>query len=68
MNTVKGSFYILFQSYKKKNIIFWSILFSIVLLTFFIDTFFWAILVFFRHYDFYSSLYLLQYNGIKVVK
>lgn len=40
MNTVKGSFYVLFQSYKKKNIIFWSILFSIVLLSFFLDTFF----------------------------
>ncbi len=40
MNLVKGSFYVLFQSYKKKNIIFWSILFSIVLLSFFLDTFF----------------------------
>lgn len=61
MNTVKGSFYILFQSYKKKNIIFLSILFSIVLLTFFIDTFFgqylfsFAITISIPFYIFYSS-------------
>ncbi|MFJ7667566.1 hypothetical protein ACIQXI_10670 [Lysinibacillus sp. NPDC097195] len=40
MKTVQGSLYVLFQSYKKSNIIFWSILFSIILLSFFIDTFF----------------------------
>ncbi|MFJ5765024.1 hypothetical protein ACIP9C_06670 [Lysinibacillus sp. NPDC093210] len=40
MKTVQGSLYVLFQSYKKSNIIFWCILFSIVILSFFIDTFF----------------------------
>ncbi|MEQ6355029.1 hypothetical protein ABNX05_10415 [Lysinibacillus sp. M3] len=40
MNTVKGSLYVLFQSYKKQIITFWCILFSIVLLSFFLDTFF----------------------------
>jgi len=40
MNTVKGSLYVLFQSYKKQIITFWCILFSIALLSFFLDTFF----------------------------
>ncbi|KOS62774.1 hypothetical protein FJQ98_06780 [Lysinibacillus agricola] len=40
MNTVKGSLYVLFQSYKKQIITFWCILFSIVLFSLFIDTFF----------------------------
>ncbi|MEK4229037.1 hypothetical protein [Solibacillus sp. FSL H8-0538] len=37
MNIVKGSFYVLFLSYKKQNIIFWSIITSIVLLSFFLN-------------------------------
>ncbi|QDQ01860.1 hypothetical protein FOH38_15960 [Lysinibacillus fusiformis] len=61
MNTVKGSFYVLFQSYKKKNIIFWSILFSIVLLSFFLDTFFgkyisFVITISIPVYIFYSTM------------
>jgi len=40
MKIVYGSLYVLFQSYKKSNIIFWCIVFSIVILSFFIDTFF----------------------------
>ncbi|WP_155590357.1 hypothetical protein [Lysinibacillus cavernae] len=61
MNTIKGSFYILFQSYKKQNIIFWSILFSIVLLSFFLDTFFgqyisFAITISIPVYIFYSLM------------
>lgn len=40
MNVLKGSLYVFFQSYKKKNIIFWSILFSIIFLSYFIDSFF----------------------------
>lgn len=40
MNVLKGSFYVFFQSYKKENIIFWCILFSIVFLTIFLDLFF----------------------------
>lgn len=40
MKTVQGSLYVLFQSYKKSNIIFWMIVFSIVSLSFFIDAFF----------------------------
>ncbi|WP_285394517.1 hypothetical protein [Lysinibacillus sp. fls2-241-R2A-57] len=39
MKTVKGSFYILFQSYKKQIITFWCILFSIVLFSLFLDNF-----------------------------
>ncbi|KOY82802.1 hypothetical protein I6G82_12645 [Lysinibacillus macroides] len=61
MTTLKGSFYILFQSYKKQNIIFWSILFSIILLSFFLDTFFgqfvsFAITISIPVYIFYSSM------------
>lgn len=61
MNTMKGSFYILFQNYKKHNIIFWSILFSIVLLSFFLDVFFgqyisFAITISIPVYIFYSSM------------
>ena len=61
MNTMKGSFYILFQSYKKHNIVFWSILFSIVLLSFFLDAFFgqyisFAITISIPVYIFYSSM------------
>ncbi|MEO4053930.1 hypothetical protein [Solibacillus sp. CAU 1738] len=37
MNTLKGSLYIFFQSYKKQNIVFWIILLSIVLFLIFID-------------------------------
>jgi len=40
MNIIKGSFYVLFQSYKKQIMIFWSILFSIILFTLFLDNFF----------------------------
>lgn len=40
MNSVKGSFYVLFQSYKKRNIIFWCNLFIIIGFTFFINAFF----------------------------
>lgn len=40
MNTVKGSLYVLFQSYKKQIITFWCILFSIVLFSLCIDAFF----------------------------
>ncbi|UPW84294.1 hypothetical protein [Lysinibacillus sp. Ag94] len=40
MNTVKGSLYVLFQSYKKQIITFWCILYSIILFSLFIDTFF----------------------------
>lgn len=40
MNTVKGSLYVLFQSYKKRFIIFWCIQLSIVLSSLFIVTFF----------------------------
>ncbi|MEX3744352.1 hypothetical protein [Lysinibacillus xylanilyticus] len=40
MNTVKGSFYVLFQSYKKQIMTFWCILFSIVLFSLFLDNFF----------------------------
>ena len=40
MNTIKGSLYVLFQSYKKQILTFWCILFSIVLLSLFLDTFF----------------------------
>ena len=36
MNVVKGSFYVFYQSYKKQNIIFWTILLSIVLFSFFL--------------------------------
>lgn len=61
MNTMSGSFYILFQSYKKQNIIFWSILFSIVLLSFFLDAFFgqyvsFAITISIPVYIFYSTM------------
>lgn len=61
MNTMKGSFYILFQSYKKQNIIFWSILFSIVLLSFFLDAFFgqyvsFALTISIPVYIFYSTM------------
>lgn len=61
MNTMKGSFYILFQNFKKHNIIFWSILFLIVLLSFFLDAFFgqyisFAITISIPVYIFYSSM------------
>ncbi|WP_341302027.1 hypothetical protein MHB44_06415 [Lysinibacillus sp. FSL H8-0500] len=61
MSTVKGSFYVLFQSYKKHNIIFWSILFSIILLSFFLDAFFgqyvsFAMTISIPVYIFYSSM------------
>ncbi|KGR73560.1 hypothetical protein [Ureibacillus manganicus] len=35
MNLVKGSFYVFYQSYKKQNLIFWTILLAIVLFSFF---------------------------------
>ncbi|MFJ5791198.1 hypothetical protein ACIQXW_01550 [Lysinibacillus sp. NPDC097162] len=59
MKTVQGSLYVLFQSYKKSNIIFWCILFSIVILLFFIDTFFgqyvsFAVTISIPVYVFYS--------------
>ncbi|HWL24585.1 MAG TPA: hypothetical protein VNR38_12695 [Ureibacillus sp.] len=50
MNLVKGSFYVFFQTYKKQNVIFWSVLLAIVLFSFFVvltlvqDTFFMIIL------------------------
>ncbi|MFF2176832.1 hypothetical protein ACFVT8_10285 [Lysinibacillus sp. NPDC058147] len=40
MNTIQGSFYVLIQSYKKRIITFWCILFSIILFTVFLDNFF----------------------------
>lgn len=36
MSVVKGSFYVFYQSYKKQNLIFWTILFAIVVFTFFL--------------------------------
>ncbi|MFJ7730322.1 hypothetical protein ACIQXF_00375 [Lysinibacillus sp. NPDC097231] len=39
MNTVKGSFYVLLQSFKKQIIIFWCILFSIILFSVFLANF-----------------------------
>ena len=61
MKTVQGSLYVFFQSYKKSNIIFWCILFAIVLLSFFIDTFFgqyitFAMTISIPVYIFYSTM------------
>lgn len=61
MNVLKGSFYVFFQSYKKQNIIFWCILFSIVFLSFFLDSFFgkyisFAITISIPVYIFYSTM------------
>ncbi|MEK5231243.1 hypothetical protein MHB42_05660 [Lysinibacillus sp. FSL K6-0232] len=61
MTTLKGSFYILIQSYKKNIIIFWGILCSIILLAFFIDAFFgqyvtFAMTISIPVYIFYSSM------------
>lgn len=36
MNLIKGSFYVFYQSYKRQNLIFWTILLAIVLFSFFI--------------------------------
>ena len=60
MNVLKGSLYVFFQSYKKQNIIFWIILFSIVFLSFFLDSFFgkyisFAITISIPVYIFYST-------------
>lgn len=35
MNMIKGSFYVFYQSYKKQNLIFWTILLAIVVFSFF---------------------------------
>ncbi|MFJ7735074.1 hypothetical protein ACIQ2D_01930 [Lysinibacillus sp. NPDC097287] len=61
MNLLKGSLYVFFQSYKKQNIIFWIILFSIVFLSFFLDSFFgkyisFAITISIPVYIFYSTM------------
>ncbi|MCS1380960.1 hypothetical protein EYB33_06365 [Lysinibacillus sphaericus] len=61
MKTVQGSLYVFFQSYKKSNIIFWCILFAIVLLSFFIDSFFgqyitFAMTISIPVYIFYSTM------------
>lgn len=61
MNVLKGSFYVFFQSYKKENIIFWCILFSIAFLSFFLDSFFgkyisFAITISIPVYIFYSIM------------
>lgn len=40
MNTIKGCFYVLFQSHKKQIITFWCILFSIILFSVFLSNFF----------------------------
>lgn len=61
MNVFIGSFYVFFQSYKKQNIIFWIILFLIVLLSFFLDSFFgkyisFAITISIPVYIFYSTM------------